>query len=146
MAAMPSYKRKGEDLTNNYGRTARSNVVRKTSIRHPEDPAYTHLMDGNLRAFNRLLERREIIDLSCANLAGADLRSIADIKRVILRGARLRNADLRGLDLGQHDLEGATINSAKVSGTGFPPTISANEIRLALEFGTRLRHDLKRPE
>jgi len=116
-----------------------------TSIRQLEDPAYQFLMDGDLQAFNDLAAKRSVIDLSCANLVGADLRAVADIGKVILRGARLRQTDLRGLDLGEHNLEDATINGAKISGTRFPSTISASEILLALQHGTRLRHDLRPP-
>jgi uncharacterized protein YjbI with pentapeptide repeats len=52
----------------------------------------------------------------------------------------LRHADLRGLDLTHTNLEGASINSAKISGTYFPTTLSAEEITLSLIHGTRLRY------
>jgi hypothetical protein len=38
------------------------------------------------------------------------------------------------------ELEGASINSAKISGTYFPPSLSAEEITLSLVHGTRLRY------
>jgi uncharacterized protein YjbI with pentapeptide repeats len=57
-----------------------------------------------------------------------------------MSGAYLRHADLRGLDLSETNLEGASINSAKISGTYFPTTLSAEEITLSLVHGTRLRN------
>ena len=37
------------------------------------------------------------------------------------------------------DLEGCSIFHAKVSGTYFPENLSAAELRMSLEMGTRLR-------
>ncbi len=45
-----------------------------------------------------------------------------------------------GVDLTHTNLQGASINSAKISGTYFPPTLSAEEITLSLVHGTRLRY------
>ena len=106
-----------------------------------DDPAYQALMDGDIEAFNRLLLHLDLLDLSYANLVGADLRGVVEIGKVKLVGARLRQADLRGLDLSGHDLDGLTINGARISGTRFPSNLSASEIRLGLEHGTRLRPD-----
>jgi uncharacterized protein YjbI with pentapeptide repeats len=105
-----------------------------------DDPVYQALMDGEVEVFNRLLESVDSIDLSHANLVASDLRGIHDIRKINLAGARLRQADLRGLDLSQNNLDGVTINGARVSGTRFPVELSAEEIRLALEHGIRLRH------
>lgn len=112
---------------------------RPAGLREIEDPVYQVLMDGNVEAFNRMLDQVDFVDLSHSNLVAVDLRGVRDIRKVYLTGARLRQADLRGLDLSEHDLDGATINGARISGTRFPGTISAEEIRLALEHGTRLR-------
>jgi uncharacterized protein YjbI with pentapeptide repeats len=46
---------------------------------------------------------------------------------------------LRGVDLRQALLEGASLGSAKISGSYFPNQFSAEEIRLSVEYGTRLR-------
>jgi len=96
-------------------------------------------MDGEIEVLNRLLDEVDFIDLSNANLVAADLRGIKDVRKLKLAGSRLRQADLRGLDLSENDLEGVTINGARISGTRFPDSISPEEIRLALEHGTRLR-------
>ena len=112
---------------------------RSPGLREIDDPAYQALMDGDLDAFNRLLSHLDVIDLSYCNLVAVDLRGVAEIWKVKLTGARLRQADLRGLDLKDHDLNGVTINGARLSGARFPAAITAEELRLALEHGTRLR-------
>ena len=115
-------------------------IWRPPGLRDVDDPIYQALMDGDVETFNRMLEQLDIIDLSNSNLVAADLRGIRDVRKLKLMGARLRQADLRGLDLSQNNLEGVTINGARISGTRFPHDIPAEEIRLALEHGTRLRH------
>ena len=52
-----------------------------------------------------------------------------------------RNADLSGIDFRNTNLEGASLLDAKLSGTYFPTELSAQEIRLSLETGTRLRYN-----
>ena len=80
------------------------------------------------------------VDLSFTNLSNVSLMRVHSISRVILTGARLKMSDLRGLDLSEHNLEGASIQNCQISGTYFPPDLSAQEILLSLETGTRLRH------
>ena len=109
-------------------------------LRRPsEDPAYQALCEGDTQAFQELAASRDLIDFSYCDLGGVDLRQ-ADIKRFVLTGARLKGADLRGLDLSGHDLSGVTLNDARVSGTLFPADLSADELRLSIRQGTRLRH------
>ena len=60
-----------------------------------------------------------------------------------VNGGTLRftnNADLSGIDFRDTNLEGASLLDAKLSGTYFPAEISATEIRLSLDTGTRLRY------
>ena len=78
------------------------------------------------------------VDFSDCNLRGFDLSEMS-LKKVTLRGAYLHSADLRGVDLSLHNPEGCSLHKAKISGTLFPPNISAEEIRLSVEYGTRLR-------
>jgi uncharacterized protein YjbI with pentapeptide repeats len=113
---------------------------RPPGLRDLNDPVYQALMDGDVATFNRLLEPLDFVDLSHSNLVASDLRGIQDIRKLKLTGARLRQADLRGLDLSQNNLDGVTINGARVSGTRFPSELTAEEIRLALEHGIRIRH------
>jgi uncharacterized protein YjbI with pentapeptide repeats len=114
---------------------------RPPGLKEMDDSVYQTLMDGDIETLNRMLEEVDSIDLSHVNLVAVDLRGIRDIRKLNLVGTRLRQADLRGLDLSENDLDGVTINGARVSGTRFPSELSAEEIRLALEQGTRLRHE-----
>ena len=109
-----------------------------TTLRFPDDEACRCLRAGELEQFRRLTAGRPTVDFSNSDLRGVDLRHV-DFARVVIRGCYLRDADLRGLDLRPVDLEGASIFHARVSGTYFPPTLSADEIRLSVECGTRLR-------
>lgn len=80
----------------------------------------------------------QALDLTNVNLRGADLRR-ANLRRADLRNAYCHSADLRGVDLSEAKLEGASIHMARVSGAYFPPDVPADEIRLSLEIGTRIR-------
>jgi uncharacterized protein YjbI with pentapeptide repeats len=95
------------------------------------------LREGKLDDFNRRTEEEppnlENCDLRLVDLRGANLR------HAILRGAYLRNADLRGVDLSHADLDGASMHEAKVSGVWFPRELDADEVRLSVQLGTRLR-------
>jgi len=96
------------------------------------------LSHGKVEDFNREAKRLGVVDLAEADLRGLDLRH-ANLKSADLRGAYLRSADLRGLDLSDAQLAGASMRQAQVSGTLFPANVAAEEIRLSLEFGTRIR-------
>jgi uncharacterized protein YjbI with pentapeptide repeats len=43
------------------------------------------------------------------------------------------------VDLTGCDLSGASIKGANISGTLFPAEVTADEIRLSLDYGTRIR-------
>ncbi len=77
-------------------------------------------------------------DLQNAELRLADLRG-APLVNADLRGAYLRRADLRGLDLIHANLDGASIHNARISGVRFPRDMSAAEITMSLNYGTRMR-------
>jgi len=89
--------------------------------------------------FNRIAEAApQGLDLSGAHFRGYDLRKF-NFSRCNLSGCYLKNADIRGLDLSQANLSGASLKDAKVSGVFFPENLSAEEIRMSLTHGTRLR-------
>lgn len=97
------------------------------------------IQEERFEEFNRLVAGNGgRVDLSGAHLRGFDLRK-CHLSQADLTNAYLRSADLRSLDLSQAQLDGASIKEAKVSGTLFPRDIGPEEIRLSLEFGTRLR-------
>ena len=85
---------------------------------HIDHPLYNLLQEENISAFNAARARGESVNL---------------------RGAYLRSADLRGIDFRQARLDGASLHEAKISGVYFPSEISAHEIFLSVDRGTRLR-------
>lgn len=109
-----------------------------TKPRFLDDPAYKSLRLGDTEAFRQALAERKTIDFSGADLRGVDFRDI-DLSRLVLRDAYLRDADLRGCDLRQVDMAGASLERAKIAGAYLPREIEAAEIRLSVEYGTRLR-------
>lgn len=103
---------------------------------HP-DQLYRLLLDGKVQLFNE--RRGPVVDLTDCNLRGVDLRGL-DARGVDLSGCYLRQADLRGVDLSQATLHGTSLNGARISGVLFPEALSAEEIRLSVSHGTRMRY------
>ena len=95
--------------------------------------------EENRDKFNELMAQGKIPHLRNQNLADMDLRGF-NLRTSDLCGSYLRGANLSGLDLSQAKLFGASLKNAKVSGCLFPKEIPAEEIRLSLEFGTRIRN------
>lgn len=95
------------------------------------------LREERIEEFNRIAAR-EAPDLKDAHLRGMDLRK-ANLSRADLRGAYLRNADLRGLDLSGARMDGASLQDARLGGALLPPELAPDEIRLSIQYGTRLR-------
>jgi len=104
------------------------------SLKHKEEL----LFEENLPEFNRLKAAGKAPDLRQANLSGLDLRK-ADLKGLDLTGCYLRGTNLCGLDLTGCNMQGASLKGALVSGALFPAKVSAEEIRLSLDHGTRIR-------
>jgi uncharacterized protein YjbI with pentapeptide repeats len=102
------------------------------------DEAFRQVRSGDVDGYHRSIATRTEVDFSYSDLRGTDLRN-ADLTKVKLTGAYLRDTDLRGQDLRQHNLEGCSLYHARISGVWFPADLSADEIRLSLEQGTRLR-------
>ena len=96
------------------------------------------LSSGKIDDFNREAKRLGTVDLADSDLRGLDLRR-ANLKSADLRGAYLRSADMRGLDLSDAQLAGASLRQAQVSGTLFPGNVAADELRISIDLGTRIR-------
>lgn len=96
------------------------------------------LIDGNIDRFNEERAKGILPDFTKKNLRGIDLRR-ADFTGISLRDAILSHADIRGLNLHDSDMEGASMKDAKISGVFFPENLSASEIMMSVQFGTRLR-------
>ncbi len=103
-----------------------------------QDPMYQHLRMDDTKAFNQMKEAGKTCNLVCVNLRGLDMRGL-DADGLDFTDSYMRNADLRGVDFRTAILEGVNIRGAKISGTYFPAVLTAEEISLSLENGTRMR-------
>lgn len=104
-----------------------------------QDPMYVLLRDVKIDEFNKRKQAGETFDLTNCDFRGIDLRGL-DADGIDFSGCYFRQSDLRGIDLSNSNLQGASINGAKISGCYFPAAISADEIELSLNHGTRLRY------
>ena len=103
-----------------------------------DDPLYDLLQQEKIMEFNSRRVLGDDCDLTGARLRGLDLRGL-DAENLNLQDAYLRGADLRGIDFRTANLEGASLADANISGCYFPPSIPAEEIRLSVVHGTRIR-------
>jgi uncharacterized protein YjbI with pentapeptide repeats len=106
-----------------------------------EDPLYQLLRDGNVKEFNRRRPTGESAsyDLASCDFRHLDLRGL-DAAGIDFSNCYFRGADLRGIDFSRARLEGASLNGARISGALFPAELSAQEIILSVEHGTRMRY------
>ena len=104
-----------------------------------DDPAFKALRLADFEAYNRQVNGQKRVDFSNTDLRGVDFRGIADVGKLSVQGAYMRDADLRGLDIRSWDMEGCSLYHAKISGAYFPATMSAQEIIMSVQHGTRLR-------
>ena len=103
------------------------------------DPMYQLLRDGKITEFNARFEGGEKPELSHCDFRSVDLRGL-EVNEMDFSGCYFRQADLRGVDLSQCRLEGASIHGAQISGVLFPKELSAQEILLSHQQGTRMRY------
>lgn len=103
------------------------------------NPLYTLLKDEQIEEFNRRKAAGETGELSHGDYRGLDLRNL-DAAGLDFSGGYFRGADLRGIDFSTAKLDGASIAEAHISGCYFPDALSADEIRLSLTLGTRMRY------
>jgi uncharacterized protein YjbI with pentapeptide repeats len=111
----------------------------KPTIYHNE--LYELLRADQVEEFNKRKAAGESTDgqLSGGDFRGLDLREL-DADGLDLRGAYFRGTDLRGIDFRNTMLEGASFCQAHISGCFFPKEISAEEIRLSIDLGIRIRY------
>ncbi len=103
------------------------------------DPLYQMLRHEDVDAFNANRDSMDTSHLKSGDYRGRDLRKL-NARGLDFANAYFRNADLSGIDFRETNLEGASLMDAKVSGVYFPRELSADEIRLSLDHGTRLRY------
>lgn len=106
-----------------------------------DDLAFKALRLADFAAYNRAVAGQKRVDFSNTDLRGVDFRGIDDLTKLNVQGAYMRDADLRGLDIRTWDMEGCSLYHAKVSGAYFPATLSAQEVTMSVQHGTRIRAD-----
>ncbi len=104
-----------------------------------DNPLYRLLHNEKVVDFNTQKPKDGLTDLRGGDFRGLDLRKL-DAQGIDFTDAYFRGADLRGLDLRNARMEGASIAHAQISGAYFPVELSADEILMSLNFGTRLRY------
>ncbi|EPM47278.1 pentapeptide repeat-containing protein [Pseudomonas syringae pv. actinidiae ICMP 19073] len=104
-----------------------------------DSPLYMLLRQDDVKGFNQEKPRTGTIDMTGGDFRGLDLRAL-DTTGIDFTDAYFRSADLRGLDLRHIPMEGASIAHAQISGVFFPAELSADEILMSVNFGTRLRY------
>jgi len=93
----------------------------------------------DIKGFNEMRDQLDTNQLSSGDYRGRDLRNM-NADGLDFSNAYFRNSDLSGIDFRNTNIEGASLLDAKISGVYFPDELSAEEIRLSLETGARLRY------
>jgi len=104
-----------------------------------DNEIYRLLRDEKIDEANALLASGAQCDCTGAYLRGLDLQGL-NAGGMDFTGAYFRLADLRGIDFRNCGMEGASIHGAKIHGAYFPCELSAEEIMLSLNVGTRMRY------
>ena len=107
-----------------------------------DTPLYALLHKDDITGFNRERPTDQPIDMRGGDFRGLDLRDL-NAEGIDFTDAYFRSADLRGLDLRSSAMEGASLSHAQISGTYFPPELTADEILMSVNFGTLLRYRTK---
>lgn len=116
--------------------------VKTRQHQQPENannPLVQLLLQEKIDEFNTRRAAGETCDCSGVLFRGLDLRGM-QVTGISFKDAYFRGADVRGVDFRQCNLEGVSMAEAKVSGCYFPKQLSAAEIRLSVERGTRMRY------
>ena len=103
-----------------------------------DDALYRLLREGKISDFNERHANGETCDLTSADFRSVDLTGL-NADGLDLSHCYFRMSNLRGIDFSNTKLDGASIHGAQISGAYFPASLSATEILLSLEHGTRLR-------
>ena len=102
------------------------------------DSAYQLLRAQRISDFNTQKASLDLSKLRGCDFRGLDLRNL-DADGLDLTDCYFRLTDLRGIDFRNTILEGASFAEARISGCYFPASLNSDEIRLSVQFGTRLR-------
>ncbi|VVN90603.1 pentapeptide repeat-containing protein [Pseudomonas fluorescens] len=107
-----------------------------------DTPLYALLHKDDITGFNNERPKDAPVDMRGGDFRGLDLREL-NAEDIDFTDAYFRSADLRGLDLRSACMEGASLAHAQISGAYFPPELTADEILMSVNFGTRLRYRTK---
>lgn len=107
--------------------------------RFTKDPMYQMLRVDDVEGFNARKAKGGACDLRGVDLRGLDMRGL-DAEGLDFSNSYFRDADLRGVDLSKSKLDGCSFYGTKVSGTLFPQELPAEEIRISVDHGTRVRY------
>ncbi|MVW76618.1 pentapeptide repeat-containing protein [Pseudomonas xionganensis] len=107
--------------------------------RQLDTPLYRLIHTEDIKGFNAQKPKEGPVDLSGGDFRGLDLRAL-DAQGIDFSDAYFRGSDLRGLDLRNTRMEGASLAHAQISGAYFPVELTADEILMSVNFGTRLRY------
>lgn len=99
---------------------------------------YQLIRDEKVEQFNKQKSEGKSCDLTGCDFKGLDLRNL-DVSGLDFTDAYFRGADLRSLDFRGCKLAGASLADSKISGCFFPDDITADEILMSVQHGTRLR-------
>lgn len=111
-----------------------------SELKMTQDPLYQLLRDGKIEEFNHRITKGEKVDLTSCDFRHLNLQGLIT-DGLDFSHSYFRQADLRGIDFTQClGLQGASIHGAKISGVYFPESITAEEITLSLQHGTRMRY------
>ena len=104
-----------------------------------QDPLYQLLRNEDIDGFNAQRDSLETSELKSGDYRGRDLRKM-NADGLDFSNSYFRNSDLSGIDFRNTNLEGASLLGSKLSGVYFPSELSAEEIRLSRDTGTRMRY------
>ena len=102
------------------------------------DPLYQMLRQEDVDSFNASRDSLDTTELTGGDYRGRDLRKM-NARGLDFSNAYFRNCDLSGIDFRETNLEGASLMEPKCRGC-ISEALSADEIRLSLDHGTRLRY------
>jgi uncharacterized protein YjbI with pentapeptide repeats len=107
-----------------------------------QNELYDLLRAEQVDEFNKRKAAGQVTEhlLRGGDFRGLDLRNL-DADGLDLSDAYFRGADLRGIDFSKAKLEGASFCQAHLSGCYFPKALSADELRLSLDLGVRVRYN-----
>jgi len=109
----------------------------KPVVKH--DMLNTLLREEKIEEANALLAKGFEPDFSGTDFRALHLSGL-NTDGLDFSNSYFRMTDLRGLDFRNCNLDGASLHSAKITGCYFPKPLSAEEIRMSVEHGTRLRY------